>query len=143
MTASHFFAFSAGISPGNAVFNGFAVAPNVCASAAAMSTSNPPTAPLEEASSIGGNEGSVQNVNVVACLAPPAVPAMTTAAAAAIAAAIVALMLLSFWPGGRTLTGNRVEREQVERDVRRRERRRLAGAVVGRSDLDDVAAHEP
>ena len=47
ITASHFFAFSAGMRPGNAVFTGFAVAPNVFASALAMSTSNPLIAPLE------------------------------------------------------------------------------------------------
>jgi hypothetical protein len=63
ITASHFFASSAGISPVNAVFRGFALAPHVFASALAMSTSNPLIAPLDEASSIGGNVGSVQNVN--------------------------------------------------------------------------------
>src|ERR1044071_7474690 len=85
MTASHFFAFRAGIRPGNAVFTGFEVAPHVFASALAMSTSKPLIAPLEEASSMGGNVGSVQNVNVAACLAP-AVPAATIAIAAANAA---------------------------------------------------------
>src|SRR5262245_56785931 len=108
-----------------------------------MSTSNPPMAPLDEASSMGGNVGSVQNVNVAARLAPPAVPATAIAAATARIAAIVALMLLSFRPGSRTLTRECVEREQVERDVRRRERRGLARAVVGRRDLDDVAPDEP
>src|SRR5262245_49452229 len=83
ITASHFFALSAGIRPGNAVFNGFAVAPQVSASALAMSTSKPLIAPLEEASSIGGNVGSVQYVNVDARCAPPAVPAPMTAAATA------------------------------------------------------------
>jgi hypothetical protein len=48
-----------------------------------MSTSNPLMAPLEDASSIGGKDGSVQNVNFVACRAAPAEPARTTAAAAA------------------------------------------------------------
>src|SRR5262245_20331441 len=52
-------------------------------------------------------------------------------------------MLLSFRPGSGTLTRKGVEREQVERDVSRGERRRLACAVVGRRDLDDVAPDEP
>src|SRR2546429_7354071 len=101
ITASHFFAFSAGISPGNAVFSGFAVAPNVFASALAMSTSNPLIAPLEEASSMGGNVGSVQNVNVVACFAAPAEPARTTVAATAQATPnVVSRMVVSSLPGG-------------------------------------------
>src|SRR6266702_1386740 len=79
ITASHFFALSAGIRPGNAVFKGLAVAPHVFASALAMSTSKPLIAPLEEASSIGGNDGSVQNVNVVARFAAPTVPAIANA----------------------------------------------------------------
>ena len=89
ITVSHFFAFRAGIRPGNAVLTALAVAPHVFASAPAMSTSNPLIAPLDAASSIGGNVGSVQNVNVVACLAAPAVPARTTAAATAKATTIV------------------------------------------------------
>ena len=82
ITASHFFASSAGMRPGNAVFIGFAVAPHVFASAPAMSTSNPLIAPLDDASSIGGNVGSVQNVNVDARGAAPAVAAPATASRA-------------------------------------------------------------
>src|SRR5262245_64173129 len=81
ITASHFFALSAGIRPGNAVLFAFAFAPHVFASASAMSTSKPLIAPLDEASSIGGNVGSVQNVNLDARGAAPAAPAPTTAAA--------------------------------------------------------------
>src|SRR5437762_4061957 len=69
ITASHFFAFSAGIKPGNAVFTGFEVAPHVFASALAMSMSKPLIAPLVDASSIGGNVGSVQKENDVARVA--------------------------------------------------------------------------
>src|SRR2546429_7175528 len=79
ITASHFFALSAGIRPGNAVFNGLLVAPHVFARALAMSTSNPVIAPLEVASSMGGNVGSVQNVNVVVRFAAPTVPAIANA----------------------------------------------------------------
>src|SRR5262249_35023283 len=75
--------------------------------------------------------------------ARPAVPTTTIAAAAAKIAARVALMLLSFRPGSGTLTRKGVEREQVERDVRCGERRRLARAVVGRRDLDDVGPGGP
>src|SRR5947207_15591465 len=64
ITASHRFAFSAGISPGKAVFSGFATPPHVAASFTAMSTSKPMIAPLGDASSIGGNDGSGQVLNV-------------------------------------------------------------------------------
>ena len=57
ITASHFLAFSAGMSPGNAVFTGVAFAPHVWASACAMSTSKPVILPLAVASSIGGKVG--------------------------------------------------------------------------------------
>src|SRR4029450_4596012 len=80
MTASHFFAFNAGITPGKAVFNGFEVAPYVFASALAMSTSNPKIPPLGRTYSIGGNDGSVQNVNVVALPRAPADPAANAVA---------------------------------------------------------------
>ena len=66
ITASHFFASSAGMRPGKAVFTAFAVAPQVLASAVAMSTSKPEIAPLGDASSMGGNVGSVQYVKVAA-----------------------------------------------------------------------------
>src|SRR5438105_3178860 len=79
ITVSHFFAFSAGIRPGNAVLTGFEVFPNVSASECAMSTSKPVIAPLEEASSIGGKVGSVQNVKLPAWRPAPAVPATTSA----------------------------------------------------------------
>src|SRR5216110_1813228 len=75
ITATHFFALSAGIRPGNAVFRGFAVAPNVFASALAISTSNPLIPPFVPTNSIGGNDGSVQNVNVVVFPPAPADPA--------------------------------------------------------------------
>src|SRR5262245_62969037 len=80
ITVSHFFAPSAGIRPGNAVLFALALAPHVFASASAMSTSKPLILPLDEASSIGGNVGSVQNVNVDARGDAPAAPAPTTAA---------------------------------------------------------------
>src|SRR6266568_1314319 len=137
ITASHFFALSAGISPGNGVFTGFELAPHVFASADAMSTSNPLIAPLGEASSIGGNVGSVQNLNVLARLLAPA-DAAATASATSADTRIVLRMCSSSFPGRRSLLRHRVEREQVERDVRGRERRRLARPVVGRRDLDDV-----
>ena len=60
ITALHFFAFSAAIRPGKAVLSGFAVSPNVFASALPMSTSNPWIPPLVPTYSIGGNDGSVQ-----------------------------------------------------------------------------------
>src|SRR5215471_3017063 len=83
ITASHFFAFSAGMRPGNAVFSGFDVAANVFASERAMSTSNPVIAPLVVTYSIGGNDGSVQYVNVVAFSWAPADPAEMAAARSA------------------------------------------------------------
>src|SRR5256885_14010149 len=58
ITASQRFALSAGISPGKAVFTGFATPPHVAASFTAMSTSKPMIAPLEDASSIGGDGGA-------------------------------------------------------------------------------------
>src|SRR5207302_10828226 len=85
MTALHFFAFSAAIRPGNAVFSAFADSPNVGASALAMSTSNPVIAPLVEVSSIGGNVGSVEFVKVPA--RPTAPSALTSARARAEVAA--------------------------------------------------------
>src|SRR5439155_16373078 len=83
ITASHLFALSAGISPGNGVFTGFELAPHVFASAVATSTSNPLIVPLEEASSIGGNVGSVQNLKVLAPVLAPAGAAATASAASA------------------------------------------------------------
>src|SRR5438874_10920322 len=79
ITASHRFAFSAGIRPGKAVFTGFATPPQVAASFTAMSTSKPLIAPLGDASSIGGDVGSVQYLNVVAWRLAPAVPAAARA----------------------------------------------------------------
>src|ERR1051326_8905955 len=79
ITALHLFAFSAAIRPGNAVFSGFDAAPQVFASALAMSTSKPMIFPLVVVYSIGGNVGSVQNVNVVACPPAPAPPAAARA----------------------------------------------------------------
>src|SRR3954447_13133114 len=64
ITASQRFAFSAGSRPGKAVFVAAPVAPQVFASAAAMSTSKPTILPLVVVYSIGGNVGSVQNLNV-------------------------------------------------------------------------------
>src|SRR5260221_10815057 len=64
ITALQRFAFSAGISPGNAVFDAAAVAPHVAASFVAMSTSKPMILPLVVVYSIGGNVGSVQYLNV-------------------------------------------------------------------------------
>src|SRR5438105_4404564 len=152
ITPSHFFALSSGIRPGNAVLNGLAVAPHVFASALAMSTSKPLIAPLEEASSIGGNDGSVQNVNVVARFAAPTVPAIANAIPIT-AMEMIALRIPPSWslvargrslsPPGPVDQRRGVEREQVECDVRRRESGRLPRPVVGRSDLDDVAAREP
>src|SRR2546422_5432955 len=72
ITASHFFEFSAGRSPGNAVLSGEAVSPHVGASFAAMSTSKPTILPLAVAYSIGGNVGSVQYLNVAVWRADPA-----------------------------------------------------------------------
>src|SRR5512144_1660391 len=81
ITASHFFALRAGMRPGNAVFTGFAVAPNVFASAEAMSTSKPLIAPLEATYSIGGNDGSVQYVKLVAARLAATDPAEIAATA--------------------------------------------------------------
>src|SRR3954469_3460066 len=81
ITASQRFALSAGIRPGNAVFTGFEVAPHVSASLVAMSTSKPVILPLVVESSIGGNVGSVQNVNVPAWRLAPAVPTAASVAA--------------------------------------------------------------
>ena len=78
ITASHFFAFSAGIKPGNAVFTGAAWPDQVFASAVAISTSKPTILPLVVASSIGGNVGSVQYLNVAAAR-PCAVAAKSAA----------------------------------------------------------------
>src|ERR1700675_556666 len=64
ITASERFAFSAGIKPGNAVFDATAVPPHVAASFVAMSTSKPMILPLVVVYSIGGNVGSVQYLNV-------------------------------------------------------------------------------
>src|SRR2546421_7249957 len=64
ITASHRFAFSAGINPGNAVFDAVAVAPHVAASFVAMSTSKPMILPLVVVYSIGGDVGSLQYFNV-------------------------------------------------------------------------------
>src|SRR3954454_15805722 len=64
ITASQRFAFNAGIRPGNAVFDAWAVAPQVTASFVAMSTSKPTIFPLGVVYSIGGKVGSVQNLNV-------------------------------------------------------------------------------
>src|SRR5207248_70273 len=94
ITASHFFAFSAGIRPGNAVLTGLEVAPHVFASALAMSTSKPMIAPLVDDSSIGGNVGSVQNVNAVAPVAAP----VALAAASAIAASAAPMIVLRIAP---------------------------------------------
>ena len=90
MMASHFFALSAGMRPGNAVFTGFAFAPHVSASCCAMSTSKPVILPLAVASSMGGNVGSVQYLNVPACRLAPAVPATTSDAARTSRESIVA-----------------------------------------------------
>src|SRR4051794_41098609 len=81
ITASHFFAFSAGRRPGNAVFTGAAVFPAARANADAMSTSKPTTLPLVVAYSIGGKVGSVQYLNVAA--RRPDAPAAQTRAIAA------------------------------------------------------------
>src|SRR2546423_4175092 len=72
ITASHRFAFSAGIRPGKAVFTGFATPPQVAASFTAMSTSKPLIAPLGDASSIGGDGGSGPYFYVGAWGAAPA-----------------------------------------------------------------------
>src|SRR3954454_23082721 len=66
ITASHFFAFSAGIRPGHAVLTAAAWTSHVFSSAVAMSTSKPAILPLVVASYIGGNVGSVQYLNVAA-----------------------------------------------------------------------------
>src|SRR5256885_13604697 len=58
ITASQRFAFSAGIRPGNAVFEATAVPPQVAASFVAMSTSKPMILPLVVVYSIGGNAGA-------------------------------------------------------------------------------------
>src|SRR4051794_41867029 len=72
ITTSHFFALSAGMRPGNAVLTGRAVSPHVFASADAMSTSKPVILPLVVASSIGGDGGTVQNLNIAPRAPPPA-----------------------------------------------------------------------
>src|SRR5262245_32075314 len=82
IAASHFLALSAGIRLGKAVFSGLDVAPNVFASALAMSTSKPVILPPDVTYSIGGNVGSVQNVNV-ALVRAPAAPAATAVATSA------------------------------------------------------------
>src|SRR5581483_9995875 len=97
-TASHFFAFNAAMSPGNAVFSGFDVSPNVFASADAMSTSKPMIVPLVDVSSIGGNVGSVQNVNVPARGAAPAALASANASAAAVTAPKIDLRIRLLLP---------------------------------------------
>src|SRR3954469_9555281 len=66
ITASQRFAFRAGISPGNGAFVALAAPPHVPPSFVAMSTSKPTILPLGVVYSIGGNVGSVQNLNVVA-----------------------------------------------------------------------------
>src|SRR5258707_13886280 len=76
ITASHFFAFSAGMRPGNAVLAADAVPPHVLASATAMSASKPTILPLVVVYSIGGNDGSVHHLNVAA--ARPEAPAART-----------------------------------------------------------------
>src|SRR3954452_24679626 len=77
MTASQRLELSAGISPGNAVFEAEAVSPHVFARAAAMSTSKPTILPLDVVYSMGGKVGSVQYLNVA--LARPDAPAAKTA----------------------------------------------------------------
>src|SRR4051812_50115515 len=62
MTASQRLEFSAGIRPGNAVFEAEAVSPHVFARAAAMSTSKPTILPLEDVFSIGGQPASIDDV---------------------------------------------------------------------------------
>src|SRR5256885_8338552 len=64
MSASQRFAFSAGMRPGNAVFEALAVPPHVAASFVAISTSNPMILPLVVVYSIGGKGGSLQYFNV-------------------------------------------------------------------------------
>src|SRR5262249_18608968 len=82
IAASHFFAFSAGIRLGDAGFRGLGGAPNGFVSALAMSTSKPVILPPDVTYSIGGNVGSVQNVNV-ALVRAPAAPAATAVATSA------------------------------------------------------------
>src|SRR2546423_15708794 len=74
ITVSHFFDFNAGIRPGNAVFTAFAEVPRCAAIAFAMSTSKPKMAPLDLVSSIGGEGGSVPEVNVPPGAAPGGAP---------------------------------------------------------------------
>src|SRR2546428_5101361 len=93
ITASHFFASSAGIRPANAVLTGFAVAPHVFAGGLAMSTSKPMIAPLGEVSSIGGNVGFVQYLNVPALFAAPAIPTTASASVTARARPMVVLRI--------------------------------------------------
>src|SRR5438067_235138 len=145
MTALHFFAFSAAIRPGNAVFSAFADSPNVGASALAMSTSNPVIAPLVEVSSIGGNVGSVQYVNVPA--RPPAPAALTSASArAAVAAAATIVLRTGFLlrptprPGAYSDTARRASRSPPARTPagrgalpRRRDGTSCRGSSAGRS----------
>src|SRR4051794_41817217 len=80
MTASQRLEFSAGIRPGNAVFEAEAVSPHVFARAAAMSTSKPTIFPLEVVYSIGGEGGSVPDLKVAPARpdAPPAKTPKTT-----------------------------------------------------------------
>src|SRR5439155_921799 len=81
ITTSHFFPFSAGIRPGNAVLVAFAEIFQCAAIAFAMSTSKPKMEPFDLVSSIGGNVGSVQNVRELTgddrC-ADPAAPTTTS-----------------------------------------------------------------
>ena len=81
MTASHFFAPSAGSSPGKAVLTGFDPPPHCVPIAFAMSMSNPTIEPLVVADSIGGKVGSVQNLSD--CPAAPAETGIASAAATA------------------------------------------------------------
>src|SRR5262245_14892916 len=112
MTESHFFEFRAGIRPGNAVFTGFDVAPNVFASALAMSTSNPTIPPLGRTYSMGGKDGSTQNVKVVALPPAPADPAVSADATTDSSRIVLRMasppLVLLFEP-----IGKRVKREQL------------------------------
>src|SRR6476646_8313056 len=95
ITASHFFAFNAGISPGNAVFDAEAVPPHVFASATAMSASKPTILPLVVVYSIGGNVGSVHHLNVaVRCAEALAARTATARAGKASAMAILLMCVL-------------------------------------------------
>src|SRR4051812_21867733 len=96
ITASHFFAFSAGRSPGNAVLTAAAVLENVFASAVAMSTSKPTILPLVVPYSIGGNVGSVQYLNVAVWR--PSAPAAKTVAAISVTASEMTSLRIDFSP---------------------------------------------